>query len=31
LRGEMDDAQAVADMTARFQALVDIWTKARAT
>ena len=28
LRGEMDDEQAVADMTARFQALVDIWMKA---
>jgi myo-inositol catabolism protein IolC len=26
----MDDAQAVTDMAARFQALVDIWTKARA-
>ena len=29
LRGEMDDAQAVADMAARFQRLADIWNGAR--
>jgi 5-dehydro-2-deoxygluconokinase len=30
LKGEMTDEQAVTDMAQRFQALVDIWTKARA-
>ena len=30
LRAEMTDAQAVADMAQRFQALVDIWNTARA-
>ena len=30
LRGEMTDEQAVADMAVRFQALVEIWNKARA-